>query len=65
LRLLEVGDGEDLRWLLAHQGAANLTAFVTSEGWRLSRRSRRFWQSVLGAPETPAGELGPALWPLS
>jgi hypothetical protein len=64
-RLLEDGDGADLRWLLAEVGEAALGAWLERHGGRqLSRRSRVFWERVLArdAPAPPAAAA--ALWPL-
>ncbi len=64
-RLLEDGDSEDLRWLAAAVGEARMADWLERRGGRqLSRRSRLFWERLLGraaaAPERGAGEL----WPL-
>lgn len=62
-RLLEDGDGEDLRWLVAEGGEAALAEWLERQGWRLSPRSRPFWELVLDrrAPDRPrpAAELWP------
>lgn len=62
-RLLEEGDGEDLRWLFAELPEAEIAAWLAQRGDRkLSRRSRAFWSSALGVP---SGEPAvTALWPL-
>jgi hypothetical protein len=63
-RLLEHGDGEDLRWLAATLGETALAEWLERHGWRLSRRSLPFWELVLGrrAPARPAAAA--ELWPL-
>jgi hypothetical protein len=33
-------------------------------GRKLSRRSRTFWEVVLGRPAGPAADAGDLLWPL-
>lgn len=64
-RLLEDGDEEDLRWLVATLGEPALAAWFTRWGGRrLSRRSRAFWRGVLGAEPSPPSPLAEALWPL-
>ncbi len=64
-RLLEDGDGEDLRWLTAELSSGELAAWFAERGGRkLSRRSRAFWAAVL---ETPCPAVAPGaadLWPL-
>ena len=66
-RLLEDGDAADLAWLLQTFPEADLAAWVERHGGRqLSRRSRAFWQVVLGVEASPP-DLRPqpeALWPL-
>lgn len=66
-RLLEEGDREDLRWLAAQVGEAELADFFRRAGGRrLSARSRAFWSLVLGVP-APAVEATPGseIWPLA
>lgn len=65
LRVLEVGDGADLRWLLERQGPDALADFLAAEGWRLSRRSRLFWRSVFDVGIAEPAPLAVALWPLA
>ena len=64
-RLLEDGDGADLRWLCRNVPESELAAWLESRGGRqLSVRSRAFWETVL---DRPAGAEAPArkdLWPL-
>jgi hypothetical protein len=66
-RLLEEGDREDLRWLAAQAGEAELAEFFRRAGGRrLSARSRAFWSLVLGvAAPAAAGEGGSEIWPLA
>ena len=69
-RLLEDGDGADLRWLAAQVGEGDLAGWLARRGGRqLSARSRAFWQLVLGRPGRPAETAPPGaeaadLWPL-
>ncbi len=68
-RLLEDGDAADLAWLTVTIPEPELAAWLVRHGGRqLSRRSRAFWQVVLGAAAGPAlSENRPeaeALWPL-
>jgi hypothetical protein len=68
-RLLEDGDAADLAWLLETVPEPEIAAWLARHGRRqLSRRSRAFWESVLGveagpvdSPNRPEAE---ALWPL-
>jgi hypothetical protein len=65
-RLMEEGSGEELRWLLAAVGREPLAALLASRGGRLlSRRSRAFWERVLGVPSAPPHPLAQELWPLA
>ena len=65
-RLLEEGDGDELRWLFARVGDEAVASFVARRGGRqLSRRSRAFWSAVLGVPAQPAAALQHELWPLA
>ncbi len=62
-RLLEEGDGSDLRWLAQAVGEDALASWVaTTASRQLSRRSRAFWATVLDL-EVPIDQGG-ALWPL-
>jgi hypothetical protein len=64
-RLLEEGDAADLRWLAAEVGEPALAGWLAAHGGRgLSRRSRAFWQTVLGPTAAPAPAAAAALWPL-
>lgn len=68
-RLFEDGDRHDLAWLCGAVPEPELAAWLERHGARLlSRRSRAFWEVVLGRP---AGRLSDevrdaaqALWPL-
>ena len=64
-RLLEDGDGEDLRRLVAACGEARLVAWLEERGGRqLSRRSRAFWARVLRSEPSAPAPTAEALWPL-
>ena len=64
-RLLEEGDGEDLRWLFSQVPAAEAKAwFAVHAGRKLSRRSRAFWSAVLDSAPGPINDGAAALWPL-
>jgi hypothetical protein len=64
-RLLEDGDGADLRWLFANVPEEAAAAWLGERGGRqLSARSRAFWEVLLGVPAGPASEIGRELWPL-
>jgi len=70
-RLLEDGDGADLRRLFAavpemsEISEAGTAAWLAAHGGRqLSVRSRAFWELVLGTPAGPAVPGIAALWPL-
>jgi len=68
-RLLEDGGAADLAWLLETFPEPEIAAWLARHGRRqLSRRSRAFWEKVLGveagpvdSPNRPEAE---ALWPL-
>lgn len=64
-RLLEEGDTRDLQWLAALVGEEALADWLQRRGRRqLTRRSRLFWEEVLGV-ETPPAAFDPAgIWPL-
>lgn len=68
-RLLEDGEGEDLRWLLGRLGPdriERLRAWLVRHGGRaLSRRSRAFWSLVLEVSPSPPSSSTGALWPLA
>ena len=65
-RILEDGDGEDLRWLSTEVPEADLAAWVARAGARkLSRRSRAYWALVLGVESGAPVEAAAALWPLA
>jgi hypothetical protein len=64
-RLLEDGDRHDLAWLASRVPEAELAGWLERHGGRrLSRRSRAFWELVLGRAAAPAPPAGEALWPL-
>jgi Family of unknown function (DUF6922) len=64
-RLLEDGDGTDLRWLAERYGEARLAGWLAAAGGRaLSRRSRAFWRLLLATPAAPPLAAAAALWPL-
>ena len=66
LRLMEEGSGEELRWLLRTIGRDALATLVARRGGRaLSRRSRAFWERVLGVASSPQHPLAHELWPLA
>lgn len=66
-RLFEDGDARDLRWLMEAVPEERLAGWLERHGGRqLSRRSRAFWEVVLGRPSgrRPPEHIGSALWPL-
>ena len=64
-RLLEDGDGEDLRWLTTTFPEQRLASWVERRGSRrLSQRSRRFWEAILAVEAGPAAVDRGELWPL-
>lgn len=64
-RLLEDGDGADLTWLASAVSEAGLADWFARHGGRLlSRRSRSFWEIVLGRSPGPSSPAAEALWPL-
>ncbi len=64
-RLLEDGDSDDLRWLAAAVGEARIADWLERRGGRqLSRRSRLFWERLLGRPASPPATGAGELWPL-
>ena len=64
-RLLEDGDGEDLRWLTAELSTGELAAWLAERGGqKLSRRSRAFWAAVLDTPCSAPAHGAADLWPL-
>ena len=63
--LLEDGDAADLAWLLGAVGEAAVADWLAGHGGRqLSRRSRAFWEKVLGRPASPVHPQAESLWPL-
>lgn len=64
-RLLEDGDGADLRWLCRNVPESELAAWLESRGGRqLSTRSRAFWELVLDREPGPEPAARKDLWPL-
>jgi len=64
-RLLEDGDATDLAGLLETTPEKEIAAWLARHGGRqLSRRSRAFWEAVLGVEAGPAVPEAKALWPL-
>jgi hypothetical protein len=64
-RLLEDGDGADLRQLFTTVPEGEAAVWLAAQGGRqLSVRSRAFWQIVLGTPAGPAAPGVAALWSL-
>lgn len=64
-RLLEDGDAADLAWLLSVTPEPEIAAWLARHGGRqLSRRSRAFWEAVLGVEAGPPVPETLALWPL-
>ena len=64
-RLLEDGDGRDLAWLAGLVSEPVLGDWLARHGGRqLSRRSRAFWEVVLGREAGPASPGAGQLWPL-
>jgi hypothetical protein len=62
-RLFEDGDSRDLAWLTEDLPEERLAAWLERHGRRqLSRRSRAFWEVVLG--RSAGAPLGSELWPL-
>jgi hypothetical protein len=65
-RLMEEGDGVELRWLVGAVGRDALASLIERRGGRaLSRRSRAFWERVLGVRNAPPHPLAHELWPLA
>lgn len=62
-RLLEDGDGADLRWLFSNQAVATVRQwFATSAGRQLSTRSRAFWAVVLDREPSASVPVAEDLW---
>lgn len=60
-RILEEGDGADLAWLVSAVGEGAIAGWVRERGERqLSRRSRLFWEAVLGVRAGAVGEERPS-----
>jgi hypothetical protein len=64
-RLLEEGEERDLRWLTQVVAEEELARWLQERGDRqLSRRSRAFWQCLLGARSSSPSAVATQLWPL-
>lgn len=64
-RLLEDGDGDDLRWLAGALPEVRwVNWFEDRAHRRLSRRSRAFWAVVLDVAPENRPDAAEALWPL-
>jgi hypothetical protein len=64
-RLFEDGDARDLAWLTAEVPEERLAAWFERHAARqLSRRSRAFWEVVLGRPAAAEPTERRDLWPL-
>lgn len=64
-RLLEEGNGPDLRWLTRRFAESRLSSWLDQHGNRqLTRRSRSFWRILLDRPESWVEGAGESLWPL-
>ncbi len=64
-RLLEDGDGADLRWLTSALSEPQLAAwFEERAARRLSVRSAAFWGMVLDRPPARRAPTREQLWPL-
>lgn len=62
-RLCEDGDSRDLAWLTAAVPEERLADWLQRHGGRqLSRRSRAFWEVLLGRPAGPSSEIGHEIW---
>ncbi|MEA2695168.1 MAG: hypothetical protein QOJ16_4555 [Acidobacteriota bacterium] len=63
-RLLEDGDGADLRQLFTEVSEPEAAAWLAARGGRqLSVRSRAFWDLVLGTASPAIPDIS-AFWPL-
>ena len=62
-RLCEEGDSRDLAWLTAAVPEERLADWLERHGGRqLSRRSRAFWEVLLGRHAGPGSEIGHEIW---
>jgi hypothetical protein len=62
---LEDGDAADLAWLLSTVREPVVADWFAQHGGRqLSKRSRAFWQVVLGRPADSVHPETESLWPL-
>jgi len=65
-RLMEQANGAELRWLVRACGRDALASLLARRGGRaLSRRSRAFWERVLGVRGAPPQPLAHEIWPLA
>jgi len=65
-RLMEEADGAELRWLVRTVGRDALASLLARRGGRaLSRRSRAFWERLLGVRSAAPHPLAHELWPLA
>ncbi|MEM6792578.1 MAG: hypothetical protein AAF725_01230 [Acidobacteriota bacterium] len=65
-RLLEQGDGEDLRWLARVSSEKDFRGVFERRARRsLSTRSRRFWSLVLEGELDASEGAGAEIWPLA
>ena len=63
-RLLEDGDGSDLRWLTSIFSETELSSWLNRHGSRLlTRRSLGFWRAVFDRPAPEISRPGEQLWP--
>jgi hypothetical protein len=64
-RLLEDGDRQDLAWMWSVIDPSEVRAWFEARGGRqLSRRSRTFWEVLLGLTHRPSPTPAEELWPL-
>lgn len=62
-RLCEDGDSRDLAWLTTVVPEERLADWLQQYGGRqLSRRSRVFWEVLLGRPAGPSSKIGHEIW---
>lgn len=56
-RILELGDLDEVKWLMGRYGEPRLRQFLERHGHRLTARSAFFWARVFGAePRLPPRE---------
>jgi len=62
-KLLEEGEGSDLRWLTSAFPESRLSSWLDLHDTRLlSRRSRSFWRLLFDRPDRSTKESGDQLW---